>query len=263
MASPFPGMDPFIEGWEWEDFHHDLISVVREALVACVRPRYLVRAEKRVYLEHHPEAERERIQPDVTVLQGERQKGDMPAGAVGQEAGRQPVLLTLPMPEEQRETFLSIRIPESLEVVTVIEVLSPANKRPGADGRREYLTKREEVLRWRTHLVELDLLRGGERMPTVQPFPGGDFCVLVCRGNRRPKAEGYAWRLRDRMPTVPIPLAGKDPDVQLDLQKVFETVYDRSGYDYSLPYRAPVRPPLGDADAAWVQQVLLAARRQA
>jgi hypothetical protein len=53
-----------------------------------------------------------------------------------------------------------------------------------------------------------------------------------------------------------VPLLGDDPDVSLDLQVAFEAAYDRAGYDYSLDYRRPVEPPLSDADAAWVQEVL-------
>ena len=65
----------------------------------------------------------------------------------------------------EREIFLTLRDRASNEVVTVIEVLSPSNKRPGSDGRKEYLEKRNQVLMSTAHLIELDLLRGGERLP--------------------------------------------------------------------------------------------------
>ena len=32
MASPFPGMDPFLELQEWEDFHTTFNTVLRECL---------------------------------------------------------------------------------------------------------------------------------------------------------------------------------------------------------------------------------------
>ena len=69
--------------------------------------------------------------------------------------------------------------------MAVIELLSPANKPRGRVGWREYLQKREEVLSSGTHLVELDLLRGGSRLPTVDPLPQGDYFVFVCRAQRR------------------------------------------------------------------------------
>jgi hypothetical protein len=259
MPSSFPGMDPCIESQVWQDFHHGLIEVVRESLSSRVRPRYVVRVEERVYVERQPDARRV-VVPDVTML--ERQAREGPAEEIGATApavSGASVVLTLPMPERRREAFLTIRERETLEVVTDIEVLSPDNKRAGSDGRREYLRKREAVLESEAHLVELDLLRGGERLPTLEPLPPAAYYVFVSRATRRPKVEVYPWTLRQPLPTIPVPLAGDDPDVALDLQSSFTTVYDRAGYDYSLNYRQPIEPPLSDVDAAWVRQILAAA----
>ncbi|MBI4618536.1 MAG: DUF4058 family protein [Planctomycetes bacterium] len=220
MPSPFPGMDPRLEGYEWESFHAPLLTNLADALVPQVRPRYTVRSVRRVYLEHVP------------------------------------VDLTLPIPEERRETYLVLRERETLEVVTVIEVLSPTNKRHGSDGQKEYMKKREEVLRSASHLVEIDLLRGGERLPTLEPLPAGDYHAFVSRAKRRPRVQVYSWTLKDRLPVVPIPLAGKDPDVQIDLAVVFDSRYERAGYDYSLDPRAPIDPPLSPEEAAWAREIL-------
>jgi hypothetical protein len=143
-----------------------------------------------------------------------------------------------------------------MEVVTVIEVLSPANKRPGSDGRRQYLEKREEVLLSPASLIELDLLRGGERLPMAAPLPAGDYYAIIARGWRPRRADVYAWSLRQPLPTIPVPLAGEDPDVPLDLQAAFATLYDRAVYAVSLDYRHVIEPPLAEADAAWAQEVL-------
>jgi hypothetical protein len=177
--------------------------------------------------------------------------------------------------ERQREVFLTLRSRESMEVVTVIEVLSPGNKRKGSDGREEYLRKRDTVLLSAAHLVEFDLLRGGERLPIREAMPPGDYYAFVCRQRHRPQAAVeppprhksgacggtlldavYAWSLRQPLPSVPVPLAGNDPDTVIDLQIVCGTVYDRAGYDYSLGYHRPVEPPLSEADAAWVKERL-------
>jgi hypothetical protein len=210
MSCCFPGMDPFLESEEWEDFHTTFNTVVREVLAPRIEPRYLVRVERRVYV--------------------------------------------LPMPEEKRETYLVIRSRETREVVTVVESLSPGNKRRASDGRREYLRKREEVLQSPTHLVELDLLLGGERLPTITPLPWADYYAIVSLGEPRPRADVYGWTLQDPLPTIPIPLKKGDTDVPLDLQAVFTTVYDRARYDLSIDYAQPLDLPLPEADRQWLLQ---------
>jgi hypothetical protein len=50
-------------------------------------------------------------------------------------------------------------------------------------------------------------------------------------------------------------LLKRDPDVVLDLQQVFATVYDRVRYDVTLDYDAEVRPPLG-SDADWARSAI-------
>ena len=247
-------MDPFVESQVWEDFHHAFCEVVREWLMIRVRPRYVIRVEKRVYVERASDDRVDVIRPDVTVLE----TPDAPPGSSDTTAAvsNAPVTLTIPMPDRKRETFLTIRERETLEVITVLEILSPSNKRPGSQGQREYLTKRAEVLQSSAHLVEMDLLRAGERLPTIEPLPPADYFVFVCREDRRPKVDVYAWSLRQNMPSVPVPLAADDADVSLDLQAVFNTVYDRAGYDYSVNYRLPIDPPLRDADAAWANELV-------
>ena len=256
MPSPFPGMDPFIEGHVWEDFHHRLVDEIAVAITPRLRPRYVARVEVQVYLEHEPE-ERRSIIPDAYVA-GTGTPGP-PAGGVG--AAVAPVRLTLPIPVEMRRAFLTIRDRDNLEVVTEIEMLSPWNKRPHSDGVREYVRKREAVLRDTAHLVELDMLRRGDRRQTGEPLPPGDFYALVSRAKSRPTVDVYPWALRHPLPTIPIPLAGSDPDVPLDLQAVFTSVYDRAGYDYSLDYSRPVEPPLSPEDVSWVHEVLGGAHR--
>jgi hypothetical protein len=253
-------MDPFIEGQEWEDFHHELISALRQSLMDQVAPRYVVRVEKRVYLEHQVKEPPDFRRGDVLILQ--RKAG--PAVADGSNTARgsalaEPVVLTLPMPEEQEEAYLTIRWRETMEIVTVIEILSPSNKRTGSDGRKEYLAKREELVRSATHIVELDLLRGGVRLPTIEALPEGDYYVFVARGNRRPCVFVYAWNLRDPLRVIPVPLRGSDPDVVVELQSLFTTVYDRARYDLSLDYNASLRPPLSESDSEWVGEQLVAA----
>lgn len=256
MPSPFAGMDPFIESQEWEDFHPHFIEDVHNSLVPRVRPRYVVRVEKRAYMEREVESLQRMIRPDVSLLREPAGMFDQSPSADAASTAVEPVERTLPIPEEMWEAYLTVRERETLRVVTVVEVLSPGNKRPGSDGRREYLKKREIVLQSPTHLVEIDLLRGGARLPVIESLPLADFYAFLSRARRRPRAMVYPWTLRQPLPTIPIPLAGDDPDVMLQLQAVFTSTYDRAGYDYSLRYELPIEPPLGESDLVWVQECL-------
>jgi hypothetical protein len=160
------------------------------------------------------------------------------------------------VPEEVKERYLSVRERSTGRLVTVIELLSPTNKKTGSYDRTIYLSKRNEVILSGVNLVEIDLLRGGKRLPAEEPLPAGDYYAIVCRSFERPRAHAYAWTLRQPLPTVSIPLAEGDSDVPLDLQAAFSTVYDHAGYDYSLSYDQDVDPPLSESDATWVQNVL-------
>ena len=179
MPSPFPGMDPFLEGPEWEDFHATFNTVIREHLSPRVEPRYLVRIERRIYVEHtRTTALRSAGRTWPSSWRKKRRK-PMSRPFPAAWSPWLPVACILPMAEEMRETYLVIRLQDSQEVVTVLETLSPGNKRPGSDGRCEYLRKREAVLESRTHLVELDLFaaasgcpprRGCRQQPTITPL---------------------------------------------------------------------------------------------
>ena len=250
MPSPFPGMDPFIESQCWRDFHTAFIAEVRSALMPQIRPRYVAFVEEDVYLARGDGTPVRIIVPDVNIQPADGWM-DSPGGGV--EVAVEPKVVTLPMTEPVEIPYLVIRRRDNEETVTVIELLSPTNK-SSRDGRVEYLAKRNLLLRSRAHLVEIDLLRGGERLPTVEPHPAGDYFTIVSRVERRPRADVYAWTLDHPLPRIPIPLTDGDPDVTLDLQAVFTTTYDRAGYDYALHYERPVDPTLETNQLQWAGQ---------
>lgn len=252
MPSPFPGMDPFIENQRWKSFHSSFIADLGAALTALVRPRYVIDVEESVYLAHEDGDLLRVIAPDLAVR---TEAGWLDTNDGMTAIVTDPVLLTLPMIDPIEEHYLSIRSADNDAIVTVIELLSPTNKR-SRDGRTEYLNKRNAVLHSEANLVEIDLLRGGRRLPTVESLPNGDYFAFVTRVERRPKIEVYSWPLDRRLPTIPIPLSEGDPDVQLDLQAVFDTTYDRAGYDYALKYSKPIDPPLSESQQAWVAEHL-------
>lgn len=223
MRPPFPGMDPFVEGQEWDDFQGRFLYVLTEMLTERIAPRYVARVERRVLVD---------------------------------EEEPLPVPGSHPVVQEQHDPFIMIRHRESMEVVTVIEVLLPDTKRAVAHGESEYLRKRETMLLSEAHLVELDLLRGGDRLPALVPLPAGDYYAHVSRAEQRPEEEIHFWDLHDRLPILPVPLTPGDPDVPLDLQAAFEVTYARARYEMSIDYTAPVDPPLPARDAALVARVL-------
>ncbi len=159
-------------------------------------------------------------------------------------------------PIEVTEGFLEIRHPKDGDaVLTVIEVLSPTNKRPGA-GRDLYLQKQAEVLRSRASLVEIDLLRAGEPSTAcpVERLPVGPYRVVVTRGWDRSHREVYPVQLRERLPRFALPLREDLPDVPLDLPALFAQVYENAGYRARLDYEADPIPPLATADLAWARE---------
>jgi hypothetical protein len=250
---------------EWDDFHHEFVGQIRAELAPRLAPRYFVRVERRVYLEKSaPEdevgaKEQQRV-PDVSVLKRSPEVA-LQATDGGTATIAAPRECIVPMGEEHREYYLLIRGTESHEVITVLELLSPTNKRAGADGRTIYLEKRQQILDGLSHFVEIDLLRGGQRLPLQTKSPlASDYYALVSRHNRRPRAEIYQWSLAERLPTIRIPLSKGDADVPLDLQSVFGATYDRARYDLSINYNSPLTPP-PTSDEERALRVILAAKR--
>lgn len=234
------GMDPYIEVQAWRDFHAEMITGIRASLMPLVTPKYFARIEEQIYIDEEMEERKVRY-PDVAI-ETARSDASRISGAV--VLAPEPTLLTIPVPTEQRERYIEIYTRSDRQLVTVIEMLSPTNKRPNSAGRREYLDKRRQLLHARVNLVEIDLSLQGERTPTNEPLPEGDYYALIARGYRLPVVEVYAWKLGQPLPTIPIPLLREDPDVLLNLQEVYEQVYNRARYDLQLDFSQPLPEPL-------------------
>jgi hypothetical protein len=108
----------------------------------------------------------------------------------------------------ERQRFLEIRDRWNRELVAVVELLNPVNKKSGAD-RAQYLTKRSEILASPAHLVEIDLLRCGLAMPDLMR-PSSTYGVMVSRFEERPAADFWPIELRQPLPTIPVPLRPAD-----------------------------------------------------
>jgi hypothetical protein len=159
--------------------------------------------------------------------------------------------LQLPAVEIERHSSLEILDRRNRRVVTVIELLSPSNKTLGPD-RDDYLAKRRQVLAGTTHLVEIDLRRGGTR-PNLPQLPPSDYYMLVSCYADRPRLGFWPVLLRDALPVLPIPLAAPDPDVRLDLRAVLDSAYDAADYGKYI-YQEMPEPPLSPSDEAWAKQ---------
>lgn len=253
MPSPFPGVDPYLENLDlWPEVHHRLITAIAIAIAPSIRPKYRVAIEKRTYFSEPEESLTVTI-PDVSVYSTPSVANPASSTTMLQKSS-EPITVNLPMPEETREGYLEIREVGTGDVITVIEIISPKNKRSGK-GRETYERKRQKVLLSSTHLIEIDLLRRGKPMP-VQGKIQGDYRILVSREERRPRAHLYAFTVREEIPSFPLPLQSGETSVQVELQTLFSDVYDQAGFDLAVDYTQPSEPPLKGENAVWADALL-------
>jgi hypothetical protein len=264
MRSPFPGMDPYIEGSGlWADFHDDLIGEIKRALAAALPERYFVQTGERAYvvLAGTDEKDSKPIYPDVGIEESVRGGRASQSGGgravIEAEVEADSVTMQAFIDEHFRENFIEIYEAEpEPHLVTCIEVLSPSNKRGGKKGWKLYLRKRNALLLGKANLVEIDLVRGGRRMPMVGKWPESPYYLLVARESRAPSCRVWPAYFDRPLPTVPVPLAHPDPDIPLALQPMIEAVYERSRYARRIDYAKPPDPPLTPEQTAWLQERL-------
>jgi hypothetical protein len=269
MQSPFPGMDPYIEASGlWADFHTELISDIKRALAKVVPQRYLVRFGERSYIvlvesqgkTSHP------FFPDVSITtpRGHKKTTNRGGPALAEPAGEvEPVTMRAFIQEEHREAFVEIyEMSPEQRLVTSLEVLSPSNKRPGTEGWDLYQRKRQSLLLGDANLVEIDLLRSGQRMPMLDPWPDSPYTLLVAPAKKPQLCRVWAAHFQRPLPLLRVPLAKPDPDIPLDLQSMIAAIYQRSRYERSVDYHKPLNPPLGEEEAAWLAQQLQPCPRQ-
>lgn len=257
MPSPFPGMDPYLEHpGAWHDFHEQFCIDCRAQLTPKLGPSYVARLDENVYI-HELSADERRLmgRPDVFVA---KQSGEESIPADGTASVAAPVVGRVETAVDvERQNFIEIRDSRSRRLITVIEILSPSNKNHGSD-REQYLKKRREILSSDVHLVEIDLLRAGPRMP-VDELPECDYCVMVSRAEDRPDVGLWPLKLRDPLPAIPIPLADTEESVTLDLRAALDASFLAAGYANYI-YHDPPDPPLVGEDSDWADQLVAAIR---
>jgi hypothetical protein len=247
-------MNPYLEQEDvWSDFHLRFIATAAEAIGPQVRPAYIVKVDRYVYVHELPEGDQMLLgRPDIYLAEARpdqiKSEADVSTALAAPARAR-----LVPLTITERQAFIEIRDGTDRRLITAIELLSPSNKEHGSD-RDQYLAKRNRYLDGDVHLVEIDLLRGGPRLP-LHPQPKGDYCVMVSRAEDRPNVGLWPIQLRESLPVIPIPLRRAEEPAKLDLQAALHRVYDAAGYgDYI--YRLSPQPPLSAEDQKWAEAIL-------
>lgn len=262
IKSPFPGMDPYLE-MHWLDVHSRLVHNAANAIQRQLTGPLRARMGERLVVEENLDAVRS-IYPDIRVFE----QGVKGPGVAPESAGvalAEPLVVRLSS-DPVRQSFVQIiDISSGGRLVTVIEFLSPSNKRPG-DGKKKYEQKQREALDADINLVEIDLTRGGDRelVFPVESLPEDyqtTYLACVYRGFGHERCEIYRMPLAERLPGIRIPLRKEDPDVALDLQTLVDQAYQEGRYD-DIDYRKALDPPLQPQDATWADELLKAAGKR-
>ncbi len=263
MPSPFPGMNPWLEGPAyWTDFHSGFLASLRAAINLVIPPPYFAALSTRVYAE----VSDRNVEPDVDIL---TPVSGSPGGGTATLTQLETDLLVVtgppPPAEEITEGFIEIRTTDGgNRLVTSIELLSLTNKTRGAAGHGLYRAKQRELLLAGVNLVEIDFLRGG--VPTTQTnvrdlrrqAPRYVYHVAFTRPDDEFVTRARAIELAQRLPTIPIPLGPDVPAVGVDLQPAFDRAFDESLFSRRLNYRQPPVPPLTPDQQTWADAVLTA-----
>jgi len=221
-------MDPYLEGSLWTSVHTALAVEIARQLNRRLSTRYVALTTRRFVMDTPEESEIVigEIYPDVAVA-------------------------NIP------HVTVEIRDVEQRQLVTVIEILSPTDKR--GDGYTEYLDRRDRILRSTAHLIEVDLLRKGRCVPMRGKLPLVPHFVFLSRVDQRLLTEIWPIPQDQPLPEVPVPLLAGDADAKLDLQQALTTVYDDNRLSSLINYSKPPEVPLTPKQAAWVEKCLRAA----
>jgi hypothetical protein len=214
-------MDPYLEDEViWPVFHHQLVMCLYQILLPGLMDRYRARVGQRHYVTEQ-------------------------------------ALFTSVVREEHHEDFIEIRVRHDSRMVTLLDVVSPANKTTRA-GREAYLAKRQEGRGCNANLVELDLVLQGQPMLDYsrEGLPDWDYAITVTRATQPERYEIYTTTLQKRLPRFKLPLAADDRETVLDLHTAFTRCYDQGGFAGKIDYGK--EPPAGvtDEDRRWLRDII-------
>jgi hypothetical protein len=256
--NPFPGMNPFLER-HWSDVHTKLITYIADALAEQLPLELKARSEERVTL-HDAEGKQSSLRADVAVVEswksGVRPKWEPEATKNDGIVATEPQIVLL---SEETERWIEITDTNG-ELITVIEVLSPANK---GRERADYIARRDTYVHARVNLVEIDLLRGGTHSLVVpadgfEKPAGAYYLTSVFRAPTSFRLEVYVTSMREPLPNISIPLRPADKDVVLALQPLVNRCH-RMGAYWNADYQHVPGPVLPEDELAWVNEQVKAA----
>ncbi|MDJ0580258.1 DUF4058 family protein [Crocosphaera sp.] len=258
MPSPFPGMNPYLELPQfWSQVHNRLIVEIADVMNPILRPKYRMELEQRVYTQNDNDDSLGLVGiPDNVVFSPSSNPSETSSNVAIAPPKVEPLTVSIPQPKTVKEWYLQVKNVETKEVVTVIEILSPKNKKVG-EGRNKYLKKREQVLMSLTHLIEIDLLRKGEIMPmNIDQKIQSDYRIIISRSDRRPQAELYAFNLVQEIPSIPLPLKPEDQQPLIPLQDLLHSIYEKGSYDLAINYQKQTLEDLSENEQLWINNLL-------
>jgi hypothetical protein len=214
-------MDPFLEDEKiWPPFQHHLVACLYQTLLPGLVDRYRARVGHRRYTTEQ-------------------------------------ALFTSIIREDHEEEFIEIRQRNDNRLVTLVDVVSPANKTTTA-GRQAYLDKRKEAKNAGASLVEIDLVMQGQPMLDYsrEGLPDWDHAVTVTRATQPERYEIYTATLQKKLPKFRLPLAADDRDTVLDLQSTFARCFDQGNFAGQIDYKRDPPTRLDEDDRRWLDQLL-------
>ena len=272
MPSIFPGMDPYLEApWIWPSFHNSLADQIQMLLNEKLPKNYFAQLEARSELGIRPV--KRIIAPDVAIIHTGRRvrRPDADEGgvaiAVEEDLAVSTAIRVDFIDEPVTMTAVAIRNTQTAnEVVTLIEILRPSNKRPGSD-RDHYIQRMKDILSGSiTSLIEIDLLRTGKRTwersdiieETLEELETPtDYLVMTSRSWSRSGADMHPISMCLPLPVIGVPLRQDEPDVPLNLQTAFQRAYDGGPYRRgAVDYSRPPYPALNEDQDKWRAELM-------
>ena len=261
MPSPFPGMDPYVEP-RWGTFHSSMNFAFMDALNQSLPGDLEALTEEQVRVEDLAGEQLQGYSPDVTVVDLGEPDPDRRPAPDGGFAVAEPIRLRRRRGPIVSRSIVIVDGEGGGRVITALELLSPWNKLSGRLNR-DYRRKLRDYENGGTNWVEIDLLRSPRnhlpvRWDALRPAHRSNYLVVTYLA-AADELEAVPISIRQRLPTIGIPLRERDPVVPLDLQAAFHRAF-AAGPFKRIDYTRPPDPPLSDADAAWAAE-LLAARQ--